>query len=194
MFKKLTLGFVALLFCACNDEKIDEAILSKGTQTTEKHKQDANNLDLNSYKEIAEFFKNNQNIVFSNKPVLIIFSANNCTYCDKLKHEIQNDKEVQNILKNTYNSYYINTSYHKIHNYDDKKTSTEELAKEFNIDATPTLVFFTPNHKTLLIYPGFMSAKRLALTMEILKEKENHELNKDELFKKLFLAYKEKNV
>ena len=75
-----------------------------------------------------------------------------------------------------------------------KSLNTEELAKEFNIDATPTLVFFTPNHKTLLIYPGFMSAKRLALTMEILKEKENHELNKDELFKKLFLAYKEKNV
>lgn len=66
--------------------------------------------------------------------MLIIFSANNCVYCDKLKHEIQNDKEVQNILKNTYNSYYINISYHKIHNYDNKKTSTEELSREFNID------------------------------------------------------------
>ncbi|HBD9039789.1 thioredoxin family protein [Campylobacter jejuni] len=183
-----------MLFCACNDEKIDENILSKGTKTTEQYKQDANNLDLNSYKEIAEFFKDNQNIVFSDKPVLIIFSANNCVYCDKLKHEIQNDKEVQNILKNTYNSYYINTSYHKIHNYDNKKTSTEELSREFNIDATPTLVFFTPKHKTLLIYPGFMSAKRLALTMEILKDEKNQKLNEDELFKTLFLAYKEKNV
>lgn len=69
--------------------------------------------------------------------MLIIFNANNCVYCDKLKHEIQNDKEVQNILKNTYNSYYINISYHKIHNYNNKKTSTEELSREFNIDATP---------------------------------------------------------
>ncbi|EAH5857620.1 thioredoxin, partial [Campylobacter jejuni] len=96
MLKKLILGFIILLFCACNDEKIDENILSKGTKTTEQYKQDTNNLDLNSYKEIAEFFKDNQNIVFSDKPVLIIFSANNCVYCDKLKHEIQNNKEVQN--------------------------------------------------------------------------------------------------
>ncbi|MCW1456253.1 hypothetical protein OLU72_06390 [Campylobacter jejuni] len=56
------------------------------------------------------------------------------------------------------------------------------------------MVFFTPKHKTLLIYPGFMSAKRLALTMEILKDEKNQKLNEDELFKTLFLAYKEKNV
>ncbi|MFQ6343046.1 SoxW family protein [Campylobacter sp. VTCC 70190] len=194
MLKKLILGFAVLLFCACNDEKIDANILSKGTQTTEKYKQDSSSLDLNSYKEIAEFFKDNQNIVFSKKPVLIVFSANNCIYCDKLKREIQNDKKIHNILKNEYNSYYINTSYHKIHNYNNKKISTEELSKEFNIDATPTLVFFTPEHKTLLIYPGFMSAKRLVLTMEILKDEKNQALGQDELFKKLFLAYKEKNV
>ncbi len=57
MLKKLILGFIILLFCACNDEKIDENILSKGTKTTEQYKQDANNLDLNSYKEIIEFLK-----------------------------------------------------------------------------------------------------------------------------------------
>lgn len=39
MLKKLILGFIILLFCACNDEKIDENILSKGTKTTEQYKQ-----------------------------------------------------------------------------------------------------------------------------------------------------------
>lgn len=44
----------------------------------------------------------------------------------------------------------------------------------------------------LLNYPGLMDAKRLALTMDILKENQN--LTEDELLKKLFLAYRENNV
>ncbi|TKX31206.1 SoxW family protein [Campylobacter aviculae] len=193
MLKKIIL-ILSVLFFGCNDNKIDEDIISKGTQTSKENINISDNLDVNSYKDIAIFFKNNQEIIFSKKPTLIIFSANNCIYCEGLKNEIKNNEEIQKILKNQYNSYYINISYHKIHNYQGEKISTEELLKNFNIDSTPTLVFFNSTGKTLLIYPGFMNSKRLILTMNILSDIQNQNLTEDELFKKLFLSYRENNV
>ena len=179
------------LFCACSDEKIDESIISKGLS---KESEISKNLDTNSYEEIKEFFKNNENIIFNKKPNLIIFSANNCSYCDKLKLEIQKSKELQKLLKNEFNSYYINISYQKNHNFNKQILSTDEFATLFSTNATPNLVLLDPNGKTLLIYPGFMSEKRFILTMKLLKKPENWTLSEDELFKKLFLAYKENNA
>ncbi|MBZ7964667.1 SoxW family protein [Campylobacter sp. 2457A] len=195
MLKKIILIINLFVLFACSgDDKIDKNIISNGTQSSQENIEISNNLDINSYKEISSFFKNNQEIIFSKKPTLIIFSANNCIYCERLKNEIKNNEEIQKMLSSDYNSYYINISYQKIHDYQGEKISTIELSQKLGIDSTPTIVFFNSDGKILFIYPGFISAKRFILTMDLLKNKQNQELDENELLKKIFLSYREKNV
>ncbi|TBR80849.1 thioredoxin [Campylobacter novaezeelandiae] len=193
MIKKILCGLFILFLYACNDEQINKNILSNNSALSKEQLEHSNSLDINSYKEIAIFFKDNQNIIFDDKkPTFIIFSSNNCKYCNKLREEIKEDKKLQDKLRKDYNSYYINISYQKIHNINKQKQTTQDLIQNYDIQSTPTLIFFNSSGKMLLNYPGLMGAKRLALTMDILKENQN--LTEDELLKKLFLAYRENNV
>ncbi|HEF1622626.1 TPA: thioredoxin family protein [Campylobacter lari] len=199
MFKIiLTLSFLSIFFTACsNEEKLDSNLISSGTQFSKENLQKANDLDKKSYEEIAHLFKDNTNIKSDDKNILIIFSANHCLYCDKLKEEIKNDKKIQELIKEKYSSYYINISYKKIHTfYKNHKSdlSTAELSSIYDIVATPTIVILNKNSQTLLNYPGFISAKRLSATMEFLNQKENQNLDEATIAQKLIHFYKENNI
>ncbi|MBF7044045.1 thioredoxin fold domain-containing protein, partial [Campylobacter volucris] len=88
-------------------------------------------------------------------------------------------------------------SYKKIHTFTKNHTSdlsTSELASLYNINATPTIVILNQKSQTLLNYPGFISAKRLAATMDFLNKAENQNLNEAELGKKLLHFYKDNKI
>lgn len=198
MFKKLFfLSSIAFLFISCSNEKIDSNLISSGTNYTKKDLEKSNQLDIKSYEEIAHLFKDNTQIKSDKKNMLIIFSANNCTYCDKLKEEIKLDEKVQNTIQNDFSSYYINISYKKIHSFSTSHTSdfsTAELSSLYNIQATPTIVILNKKGQTMLNYPGFMSAKRLNATMQYLNKEENQNLSEEEIAKKLIHFYKENKI
>ncbi|MBF7046955.1 thioredoxin family protein [Campylobacter volucris] len=198
MFKKfLNLSIISAFFIACSDNKIDSNLISNGTNYSQDSIEKANNLDKKSYEEIAHLFKDNTDIKSDKKNILLIFSANNCIYCDKLKEEILKDKNLQKQIKDDYSSYYINISYKKIHTFTKNHTSdlsTSELASLYNINATPTIVILNQKSQTLLNYPGFISAKRLAATMDFLNKAENQNLNEAELGKKLLHFYKDNKI
>ncbi|AJD01769.1 SoxW family protein [Campylobacter lari] len=199
MFKTIFLfSILSIFFIACsNEEKIDSNLISNGTQYTKENSQKANDLDKKSYEEIAHLFKDNTNIKSNNKNILIIFSANHCLYCDKLKEEIKNNKKLQELIKDEYSSYYINISYKKIHTfYKNHKSdlSTNELSNIYNIVATPTIIILNEKYQTLFNYPGFISAKRLSATMEFLNQKENQDLDEQTIGQKLIHYYKENNI
>lgn len=150
--------FIGIALVACKDNNINSSIISSGSKMSESAMQASQNLDKESYKEILNVVLDNNNISF-NKDVLIIFGKNNCPYCDMLKSYIKTNMDLQNLLKNNFNSYYINTSYDKVHNiiFEGKKVSisTNELASMFGIDLTPTMVFFSKNGKVKYMFPGF---------------------------------------
>lgn len=150
--------FIGIALVSCKDNNIDSSIISSGTKMSESAMQASQNLDKESYKEILNVVLDNNNISFD-KDVLIIFGKNDCTYCDMLKSYIKTNADLQNMLKNDFNSYYINTSYDKVHNiiFGDKKVSisTSDLASMFGIDLTPTMVFFSKNAKVKYMFPGF---------------------------------------
>ncbi|AJC86195.1 SoxW family protein [Campylobacter sp. RM16704] len=199
MFKKtISLSILSMAFIACsNSDKIDSNLISDGTQYTKENQKKANDLDKKSYEEIAHLFKDNTDIKSNDKNILIIFSANHCTYCDKLKEEIIQNEKIQKQIKNDYSSYYINISYKKIHIfYKNQKSdlSTSELSGIYNIIATPTIVILNKKSQTLFNYPGFISAKRLSATMEFLNQKENQNLDEETIAKKLLHFYKENKI
>ncbi|WP_139452100.1 SoxW family protein [Campylobacter armoricus] len=199
MFKKtISLSILSVIFIACSsNDKIDSNLISNGTQYTKENQKKANDLDKKSYQEIAHLFKDNTNIKSDNKNILIIFSANHCTYCDKLKEEIIQNEKLQKQIKNDYSSYYINISYKKIHTfYKNHKSdlNTNELSSIYNIIATPTIIILNTKSQTLFNYPGFISAKRLSATMDFLNKKENQNLDEETIAKKLLHFYKENKI
>jgi thioredoxin-related protein len=67
-----------------------------------------------------------------NKPTLIVFSADWCAFCQKAKHDINNDNELSEIVKN----YYVVTA-----DFDVDK----DLVDGYNVKTIPTFVVITGN-------------------------------------------------
>lgn len=197
MFKKiLKLSIISVFFMACSNDKIDFNLFSNNTNYSQDNAKKTN-LDEKSYKEIAHLFKDNTNIKSDKKNILLIFSANNCIYCDRLKEKILKDTTLQKQIKDDYSSYYINIDYDKIHTFTKNHTSdlsTSELASLYNINATPTIVILNQKSQTLLNYAGFISAKRLAATMDFLNKPQYQKLNEAQLAKELLQFYKDNKI
>ena len=92
-------------------------------------------------------------------------------YCDKLKDDIKANLELQNILRDNFASYYINIDYSKIHNllFDDaepRKIDTLNLAREYNIRPTPTLIFLDSTGKVFFMYPGYLTPSKFQALLQ----------------------------
>lgn len=155
--KSWLLFALVLLFSAC-DSKIDDNLISNGTNMSKEQQEIQQNLDTKTYEEIKDVVKDNQQIALDEKTV-IIFGRNGCIYCDELKKDIQNNLELKEMLKNNFRLYYINTSYFKMHSIGNKnktkEVSTQDIARTLNINLTPTIMFFNEDGNIKYIYPGY---------------------------------------
>lgn len=160
---------ITLAFCACEGEAGKE-IISSGTNNTKEQLLAMENIDRNSYAEVSDVFLETSKITSQHLPYLLVFSANGCVYCDRLKNFIKENHEIKDFLKANYAPYYINISYTKTHQVDflNQALSTTDLALKYNIKPTPTLVFLSKEGKELFIYPGFMPKNRFLATLEFL--------------------------
>ncbi|RDU64669.1 thioredoxin fold domain-containing protein [Helicobacter sp. MIT 14-3879] len=148
---------IGIFFIACSDD-IDSNVISSGSVMSEKAIKDSENLDKQSYIELADFFLDTKNIDFS-KDIFIIFGKNNCDYCDHLKDSIKKDEKLRTLIKDNFNPYYINISYDKIHNIDFKtreaKANTQNFSNIFGVNLTPTIVFLNKDGSVKYIFTGF---------------------------------------
>jgi thioredoxin-related protein len=81
-----------------------------------------------------------------NKPTLIVFSADWCSFCQKAKHDINNDNELSEIVKH----YYV-----VIADFDVDK----DLVDGYNVKTIPTFVVITGNVVTKKV--GYNGVKDL---------------------------------
>lgn len=169
--------FSAIFFSGC-EKKIDESIISKGSDFSEQARQKAQNLDKESYKDLADLFLDTSEIDFS-REVFIIFGKNQCTYCDMMKKDIKKNLALQTKIKENFNPYYINTSYQKTHkiralgaesstkntessadsakNVDSAKNiETQNLAQIFGVNLTPQVVFIDKSGRVKYLFAGYM--------------------------------------
>ncbi|TLD83894.1 hypothetical protein LS70_003560 [Helicobacter sp. MIT 11-5569] len=157
----------------CQDETSANAVTS-GTNYTKEQKKAMENIDINSYAEVADVFLETNTIKSNGLPYFLVFSANGCVYCDRLKDLIKENAEIKEFLKENYAPYYINVSYSKTHfvEFIDKSVVTADLAEKYGVKPTPTLVFLSKSGKELFVYPGFMPKERFQKALEFFKNPE----------------------
>lgn len=185
---------VAILFLGC--EKADSSVISSGTNTTKEHLEEMNSIDKNSYAEVADVFLETQNITTENKPYFLVFGANGCLYCDRLKAVIKEDLEIKDTIKKNFTPYYINLSYSKKHNVDflHKELSTAKLGQIYGVRSTPTLVFLNANGDTLFVYPGYMQRDRFMATLEFLQNPDVAKLDEKTITIKLRDLFEQRKI
>lgn len=181
--KKLFVIFCLLysiLFLGCGNEEIGQQSFSKGTQTSQEHLEEMRNIDKRSYAEVADVFLDNNLLASNDKPIMIVFGANGCVYCDKLKEVVKNNSDVKLLLQEEFSPYYINGSYTKNHTISQEITafesqknalSTQELIQKFNVGPTPTLVFLDDKGKFLFSYQGFLPKERFMVLLDFFTQK-----------------------
>ncbi|WP_199770104.1 SoxW family protein [Helicobacter mesocricetorum] len=185
---------VITLLLGC--EKADSSVISEGTNTPKKHLEEMNSIDKNSYAEVADVFLETQNITTQDKPYFLVFGANGCLYCERLKTLIKQDLQIKETLQTSFSPYYINLSYSKKHNVDflNKELSTAKLGQIYGVRSTPTLVFLNANGDTLLVYPGYMQKERFMTTLEFLKNPDIAKLDEKTIAMRLRDLFEQKKI
>ncbi|TLD79907.1 hypothetical protein LS68_008660 [Helicobacter sp. MIT 05-5293] len=169
--------FVSLLLCinGCDNEEVK---VSSGTNLTQEHIQQAENLDKKSYQGLEDVFLDTKTITANDRIPLLIFGKNNCTYCEKLKTDIKEDSQLKNLLQQYFAPYYINVSYSKIHHLEfDKPSSlsTSDLMDTYvtsPLRPTPTLVFLNDKGTTTYELPGYLPPKEMRKVLEYMRERQ----------------------
>ena len=155
----------------CQDN-VDANAITGGTSYTKEQYQAMENVDLHSYAEVADVFLETHSIQSNGKPYFLVFSANGCVYCDRLKNLIRDNADIKAFLKDNYAPYYINASYSKKHavEFMGESVTTADLAQKYSIKPTPTLIFLSHNGKELFSYPGFMPKEKFMRALEFFKD------------------------
>ncbi len=193
---------ISLFLSACkssNKDKLDENLLSSGSQSSKELNDERDNTDKKSYAGLEDIFSDNKSISPNDKYMLLVFGRNGCSYCERLKKDLKNVKELRNYVKEHFSTYYINMSYTKEHDFkvgdkdknDEKeiKMSTEELAQIYAVQTTPTIVLSDKTGKTIYELPGYMPSTQFLAVLEFIGSEEYQKTTSDKDFIKKLKAY-----
>ena len=99
------------------------------------------------------------------KNVMFILGSKNCPYCDVLKKDLNENKELSSLIKNKMNVYYIPIDEQKNFEIGDKvpavKTTSLSLKMQFGSRVTPTIVMFDKGWNKLIQLPGYTDPKHM---------------------------------
>ncbi len=98
-------------------------------------------------------------LVANGKNVFLLFESKSCAYCEVLKKDIKEDKELHKLLKDNFNVYSIPIDeYHEYQMGDKippKKTNTVSLKMGFTVKATPQVIMFDKDWNKIIQLPGY---------------------------------------
>ena len=96
-----------------------------------------------------------------NKPLMIVFGANWCSFCRKLNRETLADKRVAGLIEREFIPVYLDF---------DKEA---KIAKVLEVERLPCTVFLTPQADLLLRTEGYANAKDFQAAMTNALEKKS---------------------
>ena len=116
------------------------------------------------------------------KNVMFILGSKNCPYCDVLKKDLNENKELNALIKDKMNVYYIPIDEQLNFEIGDKvpavKTTSLSLKMQFGSRVTPTIVMFDKNWNRLIQLPGYADPTQMKAFLKYV----NNELYKDKDF------------
>ncbi len=172
--------FGLFIMSGCDDNKISKNDISSFDSSDMKNLE-SSDLDKKSYAGLEDVFLDTNVIESNGKYVLLIFGANGCKYCERLKSDIKENENLKNLIKQNFSAYYINLSYSKMHSLkiSDKfhNVKTSDLARIYGIYPTPTFVFSTKEGRVILNYPGYLAPEYFSAILDFIKSEvwENHQ-------------------
>lgn len=115
---------------------------------------------------------------------VIIFSADGCVACAKMKEAVSRNTEAVSIINSNYKPYIVNISQYDSFNINKTTYSLSKLKSKFIIAGTPTTVIMYGD-KTLFIYPGYIEEKRVISLLKYFLNKELYSLAREDIMKKI---------
>lgn len=118
---------------------------------------------------LSSTFLDNKNIVIEDKYVLLIFSKDECYYCQILETSIVENASINGYLSINFSPYLINISSDIKHNIPYLKlsgVSSLDIAKLYGVTSLPYIVFIGLDSEEIIRVVGFPGERRLMRVLE----------------------------
>lgn len=117
-----------------------------------------------------DLFQKGNEIVAQGKGVMFIFESDTCPYCDLLKKDFKENKEM-NTLAKEFNIYLIDRENEQDYIVGDKKKkeTTTTLRMAFAAKSTPNIVIFDKHWNRIFQVPGYAHPAQMITFMKFVK-------------------------
>lgn len=118
----------------------------------------------------SEIFQKGNELVANGKGVMFIFESNTCQYCDLLKKDFKENKQMNELAKE-FNIYLIDREKEQdfIVGKTKKKETTTTLRMTFSTKNTPTITIFDKNWNRIFQLPGYAHPAQMITFMKFVK-------------------------
>lgn len=122
----------------------------------------------------GELISYDKKLTANGKNVMLILGSKNCPYCDVLKKDINENKELNALIKDKMNVYYVPIDEQVMVEIGDKtppvKTSSLSLKQQFGSRVTPTVVMFDKDWKKIIQLPGYADPTQMKAFVQYLND------------------------
>lgn len=117
-----------------------------------------------------DLFKTGNEIVADGKGVMVVFESSTCPYCELLKKDFNENKEMQTLAKE-FNIHFINIEQENdyIIGEKKKKESTTTLRMGFAAKGTPNILIFDKHWNRIFQIPGYAHPAQMITFMKFVK-------------------------
>lgn len=118
----------------------------------------------------SEIFTKSNELVANGKAVMFIFESKTCQYCDLLKKDFKENKEMNELAKE-FNIYLIDRELEQdyIVGKTKKKETTTTLRMAFSTKNTPTITIFDKKWNRIFQLPGYAHPEQMITFMKFVK-------------------------
>ena len=143
-------------------------------------------------------FQDSAKVSTSGKYSILVFGSSNDPYSQSLQQDVVNNKDLFKRLNSDFNLYYISTDHNKIHAFEHmgeyKNTDTKTFINLYDMQGTPTIIFYDLTGRSVLVVPGYMPPHQFLVTLDFIEQKEFAKQDKAEVYDALKKFYTKHGV
>ncbi len=117
----------------------------------------------------ADIYNDETRLIAQGKGVMFIFESKSCPYCELLKKDFKENKEMKELSKG-FNIYFINQDNQKdyVVGKTEKKETTTTLRMAFMAKTTPNIVMFDKKWNKIFQLPGYAHPAQMITFMKFI--------------------------
>ena len=122
----------------------------------------ANNIDENTMNKPLTWLTYQKGLTKSqveNKPTLLYFYSDRCSWCNKLEEETFTNTKVKDYLIENFSLVRINSNSSEVFMEEGKQIKESELVQRYQVGGFPTIWFLDQNNQRIASLPGYVEAE-----------------------------------